>query len=368
MPSAVQRFTRMRLGGFQQTGQIQFLLLRRKTVQLFQQVGAANQIHQTFYAQLRHQLAGFTGDKFKVVGHFERQAVIVVLTQFVILSCDAGGAVVQVANTQVFTAQRDHRTGAEAETFGAQDRGLNDVEAGFQAAVHLQADFMTQTVRHQCLLGFHQTQFPRTPGVFHRRERACAGAAIVARDGNQVRIGFRDAGCDGADARFGNQLHGNHRLRVNLLEVENQLRQIFNRVDIVMRRRRNQRHARYGIAQFGDIRGDFVARQLAAFARLRALGHFNLDHIGIDQVRRGNAEATRCHLLNTRHFIGAVTRRIFAAFAGVGIAADAVHGFRQRFVGFRAQRADRHRRRIKAFEQVGGWFNLINADRFTLRV
>jgi hypothetical protein len=35
-----------------------------------------------------------------------------------------------------------------------------------------------------------------------------------------------------------------------------------DRVDIVVRRRGNQRHARHRVAQFGDVRGDFIARPL----------------------------------------------------------------------------------------------------------
>ena len=163
----MQRFTWMRFSGFQQTRQLQFLLLGGKPFQLFEQVGTTNQIHQTFHAQLRHQLAGFAGDKFKVVSHFERQAVIVVLTQFVILSCHAGCAVVQMANTQVFTAQRDHGAGAETEAFCTQNCRFNDIDAGFQTAIDLQTDLVTQTVRHQRLLSFHQPQLPRASRIFH---------------------------------------------------------------------------------------------------------------------------------------------------------------------------------------------------------
>ena len=213
----------MRLGRFQQLAQIQFLLFGSETVQLFQQVGTANQIHQTFYTQLRHQLAGFTGDEVKVVRHFERQAVIVVLTQLLVLGCNAGRTVVQVANTQVFTAQRNHRAGTKAEAFRTQNRRFDDVEAGFQTAVHLQTDLMTQTVCHQRLLGFHQAQLPRTTRVFHGRERACTSTTVITGDGDEIRIGFRHTGRDGADARFGNQLHGDHRFRVDLFQVENKL-------------------------------------------------------------------------------------------------------------------------------------------------
>ena len=163
----MQRFTRMRFGGFQQTRQLQLLLLGGEAIQLFEQVGATNQIHQAGNAQRGHQLAHFTGDKFKVVGHFKRQAVIVVLTQFLILSCNTGCAVVQVANTQIFTAQRHHRAGTEAKAFCTQNCRFNDIDAGFQTAIDLQTNLVTQTVSHQRLLGFHQAEFPRAARIFH---------------------------------------------------------------------------------------------------------------------------------------------------------------------------------------------------------
>ncbi len=157
----------MWLGSLQQLRQRQFLLFGGETVQLFQQVGATNQIHQTRYSQLCHQLAGFTGDKLKVISHLERQAVIVILTQFVILSCYTRGAVVQVANTQIFTAERHHWASAEAEAFCAENRRFDDIDTRFQAAINLQTNFMTQAVGNQRLLGFHQTEFPRAACIFH---------------------------------------------------------------------------------------------------------------------------------------------------------------------------------------------------------
>ncbi|MNB69016.1 hypothetical protein D3C75_155360 [compost metagenome] len=90
-----------------------------------------------------------------------------IAAQFFILSCHAGSAVVQVTDTQVLTTQRHHWTGAEAEAFRTQNCRFHDIHTGFQATIHLQANFMAQAVGHQRLLGFHQAQFPRTAGVFH---------------------------------------------------------------------------------------------------------------------------------------------------------------------------------------------------------
>src|SRR5437870_6810236 len=49
-----------------------------------------------------------------------------------------------------------------------------------------------------------------------------------------------------------------------------------DRVNVVMRRRRNERNAGDRMTQPGNEIGDLVAGQLAAFARLRALGDLDL--------------------------------------------------------------------------------------------
>ena len=90
-----------------------------------------------------------------------------ILTQFVILSCHTRCAVVQVANTQIFTAERHHWASAEAEAFCAENRRFDYINAGFQAAIDLQTDFMTQAVGNQRLLCFNKPQFPRAACVFH---------------------------------------------------------------------------------------------------------------------------------------------------------------------------------------------------------
>ena len=130
-------------------------------------------------------------------------------------------------------------------------------------------------------------ELPRRAGVLHRSQGACAGAAVVAGNGDEVGVGLGHARGDRADAGLGDQLHRHQRIGIDLLEVENQLRQILDRVNVVMRRRRNQRRARLAVAQAGDHRRHLVARQLAALAGLGALGDLDLQHLGVDQVGRG---------------------------------------------------------------------------------
>ena len=48
----------------------------------------------------------------------------------------------------------------------------------------------------------------------------------------------------GADADFRHELDGHRRVRIGILQIENELRQIFDGIDVMVRRRRNQLHAR----------------------------------------------------------------------------------------------------------------------------
>ena len=103
----------------------------------FQQIGAAAQIGELFHAQTGHQFAHVLSDKFKVIHRFFGQAVVMLAAQSVVLGGHACGAVVQVTNAQIATAQSHHRAGTKTKTFSTQNRGFDDVQTCFQAAIAL---------------------------------------------------------------------------------------------------------------------------------------------------------------------------------------------------------------------------------------
>ena len=59
----------------------------------------------------------------------------------------------------------------------------------------------------------------------------------MARDLNHVGIGFRHTGSDGADTDFSHQLHADRRRGMDLVEIVDQLSEIFDRIDVMVRRR-----------------------------------------------------------------------------------------------------------------------------------
>src|SRR5262249_49151228 len=185
----------------------------------------------------------------------------------------------------------------------------------------------------------------RDAGVLDRGERRRARPARVAADQHDVGLGLGDTGGDRADADLGDQLHADAGAVVRVLEIVDQLRQVLDRVDVVVRRRRDQADARRRVADLRDVLVDLVAGQLAALAGLRALRHLDLQLVAVDEVVAGDAEAARRDLLDGAPAevavrVGYVAHRVLAALAGVRLAAEAVHRDREVLVRLARDRAE----------------------------
>ena len=118
------------------------------------------------------------------------------------------------------------------------------------------------------------------------------GAATVSGDMDVVGVSLGDSCRDRADAELRDQFDADGRARIDALQIVNQLRQVLDAVDIVMRRRTNERDSRLRVAQPGDEFGNLVAGELPALARLRALSNLDLQLLGVRQIFGGHAEAS----------------------------------------------------------------------------
>ena len=153
-------------------------------------------------------------------------------------------------------------SGAVAKPYSSapSSAAIDDVAAGLELAVGLDDDPVAQAVEQQGLLGLGQAELPRAAGVLERGQRRRAGAAVVAGDQHDVGVRLGDAGRDRADADLGDQLHVDAGRRVGVLEVVDQLGEVLDRVDVVVRRRADQADARRGVPGLGDPRVDLVRR------------------------------------------------------------------------------------------------------------
>ena len=213
-----------------------------------------------------------------------------------------------------------------------------------------------------------QPHLPRQAGELDRGLRARARAAVVPGDQDHVRLGLRHAGRDRAHPRLADQLHADLGARVDLLEVVDQLRQILDRVDVVVRRRRDQRHAGRRVPQLRDQLRHLDPRQLPALAGLRTLGDLDLQLLAVVEIVRRHPEPPARHLLDLGARVVAVAlrrvvRRVLAPLAGIALRADPVHRHVQRLVRLGAQRAQAHPRRHEPLADRGDALDLVERHR-----
>ncbi len=108
---------------------------------------------------------------------------------------------------------------------------------------------------------------------------------------------------------------------------------------------------------------------MAALTGLGTLGELDLQVRGVHQVVARHAEARRGDLLDLaaqQRVVEAFGR--FAALAGVRARADRVHRDRKRLMRFLRDGAVAHRAGREALDDLGGRFDLVDADRFTRRI
>ena len=270
-----------------------------------------------------------------------------VLPQRRVLRRHAHRASVQIALPHHHAAQHDERRRTEAEFLGAQQGHQHDVAARLDLPVHLQPDLRAQSVADECLLRLAQTNLWRDAREAHTRGRARARTSLGTANHDEVGLCLCHACGNRAHATLGHQLHGDGCLRIDVLQVENQLCQVLDAVDVVMGRRRDEADAWDAVAGLGNHLVHLEARQLSALAGLRALRHLDLYLLGVHQILRRHAEATTGHLFRLARQRDAVLRgveplRVLAALARIASCAQFVHRETDCLVRLLAQCTERH--------------------------
>ena len=74
------------------------------------------------------------------------------------------------------------------------------------------------------------------------------------------------------------------------------LSEVLNGVDVVVGWGRDEAHRGHRVAKTRELRGHLEAGQLTALAGLGALGHLDLQHLRVREVRAVHTETRRGHL------------------------------------------------------------------------
>jgi hypothetical protein len=264
---------------------------------LFEKISSADCILQRRQTEFGEELADFFGEFIA-----EADNVLGLAAEFRAkvraLRGDAGGARIEVALAGHVATERDENSGPEGVFVCAEESRNDDIAGGAKASVGTQTDAPAETVVDEDLLRFGEPEFPWIAGVLDAGERRSAGAARMARDDDVVRIGFGDPGGDGSDSATGDELDSDGSAWVGTLEIPDELSEIFNGIDVMVRRGRNQLHPGLGMTQACDEFRNFVTGKLAAFAGLCALGNLDLQFLGVGEVFGGDSKTRAGYLLD----------------------------------------------------------------------
>src|SRR5699024_4074965 len=179
---------------------------------------------------------------------------------------------------------------------------------------------------------------------------------------------FGDTGCNSPDALFSHEFDVDAGIRIRALEIVDELREVLNGVNIMVRWWGNQPHTRGGNTHFSNPRIDLIRWQLAALTGLSALGHLDLNIGAVIKVVAGHTKAPGGHLLDSRAAGIAVgfnlkALGVLTALAGIRHAVQAVHGNSQGLMRLGRNRTVAHGTGTKALDDVRHRLHLIHRNR-----
>ena len=162
------------------------------------------------------------------------------LAQLGILCCHTHRAGIGIALAHHHTTKNNQRQRAKRELVSSQHGHNDDVLRRLQLTVGLQAYLVAQAVHHQRLLRLGKSNLWRDASETHRAGRAGTRTSLGAADDNEVGFRFRHTGSNRSHPTLCDEFHADGSGGINILQVEDELCQVLNAIDVVMRRRRDK--------------------------------------------------------------------------------------------------------------------------------
>ena len=260
-------------------------------------------------------------------------------------------------------SHRHERRRRKAKLLRTQQQGHHHIVTGHQLAVGFQRHRLAQPIAAEHLMCLRQADLPWKARMMHAAHRSRARTAFSAGNQDPAGAGLRHAAGNGSHPCGGNQLDSDLRFLVGALQVINQLCQVLDGIDIVMRRRRNQGDSRGRAPGSGHVLRDLPSGQMTALAGLGPLCHLDLDFLRGKKVFPRNPEPAGSHLLDGGIQLCSEALRQFAALTAVGPSAQMIHGCRQAFMRFPGDRAVAHGPGPEPFHELLRRFHLLQRNR-----
>ena len=181
---------------------------------------------------------------------------------------------------------------------------------------------------------FRKSKLPRKSGIMDRTSRCSSCTSVITGDQNQSGSCFCNTRCNRSDTGFRYQFDRNSCILVCIFTVIDQLCQIFDRVNIVMRRRWDQSHTRRRMSGFCYPRVNLSPRQMSTFSRFCSLRHLDLDFFCADKISACNTKTSTGNLFDRRASVGSKALDILSAFTGVWLTVQCIHCKGKGFVCF----------------------------------
>mmetsp|Transcript_30091 Transcript_30091/g.73235 ORF Transcript_30091/g.73235 Transcript_30091/m.73235 type:complete len:285 (-) Transcript_30091:303-1157(-) len=255
---------------------------------------------------------------------------------------------------------------SEAKFFRPEHGPFHDVQPCLELSVSLHGHPVTKTVEDESLMSLCKPELPWKPGRFDPGPFRGAGSSVVSGDENVVGFSLRYAGGNNPYAHLRHELHTDTRTRITVLQVVDKLRKILDGVNVVVRRRGDQTDTGCGVTHSRNLVVHFVPGKFSALSWFSALGHLDLDLVGVGEVVDGHSKSSRCNLLDCGVLFGSEAFDVLASFAGVALSLEEIHCFCKRLVGFEGDRSVRHGPCCEPLHNFTGRLDEIEWDLFAV--
>ena len=284
------------------------------------------------------------------------------------------------------TAHSDQWCGSETPLLGTQQGRNSDIPTSPDLTVGLNSHSASQVVQHQSLVSLGKTQLPRKTGVLDGCPFGSTGTTVVTRNGDVIGLGLDYTAGNDANTNFRHKLDRDSSTRIGSFEIINELLKVLDRIDIVVRRRRDKSHTRSRVSSSTDRSRHLVTGKLTTLTRLSTLSHLDLKFIRVGEVVGSDAESTGSDLLYSRssrvpyrlelHRMGEglavefgpgtgdgnATLSVFTAFTSVGFSTETVHSESQSSVSLHGDGTVGHGTSDTSSDDLIPRFNLLNRN------